>query len=170
MRQRALWAAAAMVGLSSGGAAWGSTPRLRFVDDTAPPGGDGSSWASAYMDLQDALDAAHLIDGEIEIRIAAGVYRPDRGTGDRMMSFVVRGAWRWWGGSPMGAVRLSSATLRSTRRCWPGIWRGTTRGGVDPGRELGACRAGRESVPSPGRPAARSRRRAALPRGAGLRP
>lgn len=101
MRQRALWAAA-MVGCMIGSAARGSTPRLLFVDDTAPPGGDGSSWAGAYTDLQDALDEADALTGEVEVRIAAGVYRPDRGTGDRTMSFVVRGGMALVGGFPDG--------------------------------------------------------------------
>ena len=39
------------------------------VDDSAPPGGDGSSWNAAYRFLQDALAAA---GGSVtEIRIAS---------------------------------------------------------------------------------------------------
>ena len=47
------------------------------VDDDAPPGGDGLSWASAYQDLQDALDEAlgpAFAAGEI--RVAQGTYFP----------------------------------------------------------------------------------------------
>jgi len=54
------------------------------VEDDAPPGGDGLSWATAYRDLQDALAAA--LPGD-QIWVAAGVYRPDRGTGDRDARF-----------------------------------------------------------------------------------
>ncbi len=44
-----------------------------YVDDDADPNGDGMSWASAFNDLQDALDVATYDD---EIRVAAGTYLP----------------------------------------------------------------------------------------------
>ena len=40
-----------------------------FVDDDAPPEGDGTSWATAHRFLQ---------DGVAEVRVAQGTYRPDR--------------------------------------------------------------------------------------------
>lgn len=58
-----------------------------YVDADAPPGGDGTSWAAAFNDLQDALGAASIAGEPVEIWVAAGVYRPDRGTGDRSASF-----------------------------------------------------------------------------------
>lgn len=63
------------------------------VDASAPLGGDGSSWDTAFRFLQDALDAAELSPGADEIRVAQGLYRPDRdepnplGTGDRLATF-----------------------------------------------------------------------------------
>ena len=61
-----------------------------FVDDDAPPGGDGMSWDSAYRFLQDAFAYAdNQGNFTIEIRVAQGVYQPDRtqdnakGSGDR---------------------------------------------------------------------------------------
>ena len=45
------------------------------VDDDAPPGGDGTSWNTAFKDLQDALDQAKPGD---EIRVGRGVYRPSK--------------------------------------------------------------------------------------------
>ncbi len=60
-----------------------------YVDDDAPAGGDGLSWYSAFDDLQDALDASRLIRADINIQIAQGVYTPDRGTGQRGLSFDV---------------------------------------------------------------------------------
>ncbi|MCZ6815263.1 MAG: hypothetical protein O7F76_01045 [Planctomycetota bacterium] len=45
------------------------------VDADAPGGGDGSSWALAFQDLQMALDAAAGGGGD-EVRIAAGTYVP----------------------------------------------------------------------------------------------
>ena len=53
-------------------------PLLLHVDDDAAPGGDGASWATAYNNLQAALDhiRAHPDpDGHL-IRIAEGTYRP----------------------------------------------------------------------------------------------
>ncbi len=70
---------------------------IRYVDDDAPAGsvagGDGLSWGTAFTNPQIALAAA-AADGSItEIRIAQGVYWPDRdelnptGTGDRTATF-----------------------------------------------------------------------------------
>ena len=57
-------------------------PRERYVDDDAPAGGDGKTWATAYRYLQDALaeayDTNHVIT---EIRVAKGTYKPDQGRG-----------------------------------------------------------------------------------------
>ena len=51
-----------------------------YVDDDAPAPGGGSSWASAYKYLQDALTAAELMEKPIEIHVAQGTYWPDRGS------------------------------------------------------------------------------------------
>jgi predicted outer membrane repeat protein len=64
-----------------------------YVDDDAPDFGDGSSWETAYKHLQDALAEAEAAEGPVEIRVAQGLYRPDRssadpdGTGDRKATF-----------------------------------------------------------------------------------
>lgn len=51
-----------------------------YVDDDAPPDGDGLTWGTAHQYLQDALAAAGASGGQIsEIRIARGTYRPDQG-------------------------------------------------------------------------------------------
>ncbi|MBN2432020.1 MAG: hypothetical protein JXQ27_11110 [Acidobacteria bacterium] len=67
-----------------------------YVDDDAPAGGDGSSWAQALPFLQDALAlAAAPGSGIKEIRVARGMYRPDRdgmnpgGTGLRSATFAL---------------------------------------------------------------------------------
>ncbi len=66
----------------------GAAGGIIYVDDDAPPGGDGSSWATAYRFLQDAM-----LSGAGEVRIAQGTYRPDEdeanptGTGDPFAYF-----------------------------------------------------------------------------------
>jgi hypothetical protein len=65
--------------------------RVLYVDDDATGVGDGSSWHDAYRFLQDALAGAAAGPKPVEIRVAQGVYRPDRGVGitpgDRGASF-----------------------------------------------------------------------------------
>jgi parallel beta-helix repeat protein len=65
--------------------------KIIYVDDDAPPGGDGKSWATAYPYLQDALADARSADKPVEVRVAQGVYKPDQGAGqkggDRLASF-----------------------------------------------------------------------------------
>lgn len=63
-------------------------PATLFVDDTPGGLGTGLSWRDAMPDLQQALQVAAESAGRVrEIRVAQGVYRPDRGTGDRTASF-----------------------------------------------------------------------------------
>lgn len=53
-------------------------PTARYVDASAPPGGDGLSWASAYRSLSEATDDAVAKCGLIErIYVAGGRYVPD---------------------------------------------------------------------------------------------
>ena len=64
-----------------------------YVDDDAPPGGDGRSWATACTYLQDALADANTAEKPVDIYVAQGLYSPDRnsahpqGTGDRTATF-----------------------------------------------------------------------------------
>ena len=73
----------------------GFADRIIYVDADAPGDNDGSSWASAYNFLQDALADADSGAKPAEIRIAQGVYKPDRsteepnGTGDRNATFYL---------------------------------------------------------------------------------
>lgn len=72
--------------------AWG---KVIYVDDDATAPGDGTSWATAYRFLQDALSDAEAAEEPVEIRVAQGVYRPDRslahpqGNRDRLASFAM---------------------------------------------------------------------------------
>src|SRR5688572_16504188 len=45
-----------------------------YVDDDAPPGGDGTGWASAFDSIQDALDVVAVFD---QVWVAAGNYVPE---------------------------------------------------------------------------------------------
>lgn len=76
-------------------------PTPRFVDDDAPRGGDGLTWASAYWRLQNALDDA--ANGPVSgIYVAGGRYTPDRGRAvqrfDRDAAFVLPDATEVLGG------------------------------------------------------------------------
>ncbi|MCH8152543.1 MAG: right-handed parallel beta-helix repeat-containing protein [Planctomycetes bacterium] len=74
-----------------------------YVDDDAPPGGDGTSWNTAYRFLQDGLTDA-CAGGIAEIRVGQGIYLPDRdeanpgGTGDREATFQLCNAVALMGG------------------------------------------------------------------------
>ncbi|MBN2131414.1 MAG: right-handed parallel beta-helix repeat-containing protein [Sedimentisphaerales bacterium] len=67
--------------------------KIIYVDDDAGGDGDGSSWEDAYRYLQDALADSEAAAKPVEIRVAGGVYKPDRtsadpnGTGDRQAAF-----------------------------------------------------------------------------------
>ncbi len=67
-------------------------PVIIYVDDDAPNGGDGTSWANAFKYLGDALDNC---SAPSDILIAKGLYSPDRdtshpgGTGDRNATFTL---------------------------------------------------------------------------------
>ena len=73
----------ATVGFAS--TAFGATV-VRYVDDNASLSGNGTSWATAFRYLQDALESARVhVQGTpadtVEIWVAAGTYRPDLAEG-----------------------------------------------------------------------------------------
>lgn len=65
------------------------------VDQSAPPGGDGTSWASPFADLQQALQTAAPGD---EIRVARGLYKPAPPGVDRSATFLLRSGMTLKGG------------------------------------------------------------------------
>jgi probable HAF family extracellular repeat protein len=81
-----------------------------YVDDDAPDDGNGMNWVNAFVNLQDALSVIDSSGGEVnEIRVAEGVYKPDRdfihhnGSGNRNATFqlinsvVVKGGYAGFG-------------------------------------------------------------------------
>jgi len=54
-----------------------------YVDVDADGHNDGSSWENAYRFLQDALADANNSAKPVEVRVAQGTYKPDRGTNVR---------------------------------------------------------------------------------------
>jgi predicted outer membrane repeat protein len=64
---------------------------------------DGLTWNTAFSDLQDALSRATQ---ETEIWVTQGTYRPDRGTGEREASFVLRDGMRVFSGFTGNETRV----------------------------------------------------------------
>ena len=59
-----------------------SAPAVTYVDaDQTTVAADGSSWVTAFPNLQDALDCVRNGGCDTEIWVAAGEYFPDEGTG-----------------------------------------------------------------------------------------
>lgn len=73
-----------------------------YVDASADGDNTGSGWENAFTDLNDALDATDFLaccpNGGCEIWVAAGTYKPDRGTGDETLSFETRDCISIYGG------------------------------------------------------------------------
>jgi predicted outer membrane repeat protein len=82
-----------------------------YVDSSASPGGDGSSWAMAFNKLQDALTSTCLHDGDT-VCVAQGTYYPDEGVGftdnARDSSFHIPSGVVVLGGFPSGGGTLAA--------------------------------------------------------------
>jgi len=87
-------------------------PAIRYVKADATGTGDGTSWADAMTDLQDALVEASGDEGIEEIWIAAGTYAPDQGTGLRSSSFFLQSGLDVLGG--FAGVELRRADRNPT--------------------------------------------------------
>jgi hypothetical protein len=62
---------------------------ILFVDVNASGQNNGSNWANAYTDLQNALSIARANSNVLEIRVAQGIYRPTEPNGKRCISFLL---------------------------------------------------------------------------------
>ena len=86
------------------GIAMAAGDAILYVDDDAPPGGDGLTWNTAYRFLADALAAPGELSEAGEIRVGRGAYTPDRsegaprGSGDRQAALELIDGWVLLGG------------------------------------------------------------------------
>lgn len=95
----ALFAACLLLGVATSRAT-AQTPTIIYVNAAAAPGGNGTSWATAFNDLQAALAAGRPVASPstpVEIWVAHGVYRPGP-PGNRDVSFELFGSLTLLGG------------------------------------------------------------------------
>lgn len=82
----------------------GGTGRILFVDASIPAPGAGTSWESAFRDMQSALAAAQQGD---EIWVAQGVYAPAPSGGPRTATFRLVDGVAIYGGFAGGETSLA---------------------------------------------------------------
>lgn len=73
-----------------------SQAQIVYVDADANPGGDGTSWAQAFDDLQDGLNEADNNPAITQIWVAAGTYLPH--PSDKTVSFELVNGVKLLGG------------------------------------------------------------------------
>jgi hypothetical protein len=105
-----VWIAVASIAaaLSAGGAAAQS---VRFVRASAPGGGNGLSWGTAYNNLQTALTATAGNPSVTQLWIAAGNYKPAGAGGPRTATFQLRNNLALYGGFAGGESMLSQRDI-----------------------------------------------------------
>jgi hypothetical protein len=74
---------------------FGAQSQIVYVNSIATGNNNGTTWADAYTDLQDALNAAEYND---TIWVAGGSYFPDQETGDRTLFFQLKNGVALFGG------------------------------------------------------------------------
>ncbi len=95
---------------------FGGLPPRFYVDAGATGANDGTSWANAFADLQDALNAAAGSSGAAhDIWVAAGTYTPDRETGDREATFQLLSGVAIYGGFAGHETRLDERDVAANR-------------------------------------------------------
>lgn len=111
-----------------------------FVDSRATGANDGSNWANAFTDLQDALDTAAGSGGLVdEIWVAEGVYRPDRNSGDRPSTFMLVPAVWIYGGFAGNEVSVGERRPLQYPTVLTGDLLRNDNGRFDPGRAADNC-------------------------------
>lgn len=114
----------------------GCAPKVWYVDkaNAGNPSQDGNTWASAFSDIQPAIDAAY--QGGDEVWVAVGVYSENRsyepeGLGANAGSLLVRDGVSLYGGF-LGSMNNTFETSRDQRILWqaqPVISGATSRDG-----------------------------------------
>ncbi len=121
MSQRTLWLIPLITGLFVGGA----TADIVYVDDDAPPDGDGTTWQTAYDELMSALTAAGG-RGDVEVRVAGGEYQPHPSNRNAYFPLqngvIIRGGYRGLepGGDPNERDLVAFETILSGELGDPG--------------------------------------------------
>jgi predicted outer membrane repeat protein len=123
VRLRTLSLVAAIVGLT----AHNGLSDVVYVSASAPAGGNGASWNTAFNDLQAGLMNAQAGD---EIWVAAGLYRPTGSNGDRFISFEMRDGVAVYGGFDGTETSLSERDFETNVTVLSGDLNGNDVGGV----------------------------------------
>ena len=79
--------------------------QIRYVDESRPSSGAGTSWATAYKTLAEAMNAANTNSSITEIHVARGTYFPtgNQSNTNRDSAFtIIRGGLKLLGGFPAG--------------------------------------------------------------------
>jgi hypothetical protein len=92
-------------------AASASAQSVRFVRASAPGGGNGLSWGTAYNNLQTALTATAGNPAVTQLWIAAGTYKPAGAGGPRTATFQLRNNLALYGGFAGGESMLSQRDI-----------------------------------------------------------
>jgi len=103
---------------------------IRFVKRSAKPGGDGLTWATAYTDLQAALQDARAPGSAVDmIYVAQGKYAPGDSNASRDSTFELVNGVALFGGFE------GTETDRSERKpgAYPTILSGDLKGDDEPG-------------------------------------
>ena len=78
------------------------TGNVIFVDKDVATPGDGSSWATAFSEVREALDTAHVCPNITEIWVAEGTYTPSlatsSATANRIIFFIMKNDLALYGG------------------------------------------------------------------------
>jgi len=111
-------------------------PSVLYVDATATGEKDGTSWVNAFTDLQDAFAAAVAIP-DVEVRVAQGIYLPDRGRlvgrGDRTVTYqLINGVTFKGGYAGLGRPNPNARNVGLYKTILSGDLSGNDRGVEDP--------------------------------------
>ena len=83
-----------------------------FVDKDVVSQGDGASWATAFAEVRDALDTAHVCPNITEIWVAEGIYTPSA-TQNRIVFFIMRNDLAIYGGFDGTETNLNQRDWRN---------------------------------------------------------